>query len=696
MAAKLWMALLLTLLVNYVYTDECPSQCKCRYQMSSVFWSCKTLDIIPEKPIDMSVGYFSLHSEKPVTLSERVFAKLGLKGLNSIVISNTHIVSIDKDAFKDLPLLTEVRMTNAKLTELPSDLFASHKYMKKLNISGNEFSDITNFIKSPSIEEIDISNNKIKKIGPSTFDHLIELILIDLSHNEIEEIPLKTFSKVEDLDELRLGYNQISKIQEDLLITNDNLEVLYLNNNPLDSLPLTLLPSTLNLHGCKFTSLKSFNTKSLDEIENLDLSNNLITDVEDIISKMPSLSVINLSGNQLNKLDEKTFHNNYKLEKIILDNNPSIVNLPQFTLEHASTFSVHWFSCQNCGLTHLSDSTFSAMSRLLTLILSHNKISEINKNIFDPLKQLNELDLSYNEIRTIDDHTFNNNVNLATLNLAGNHLLTLHASVFKNNPNLQMLDISNCGLHQLWSEDKANLGSIHNLNVSNNRINIIRKEDVAITPNLAFIDFSGNPITCSESYKNLIQYLTEKEIQDTKYITHENIEYESFDTRAKEMSIWKQQALNNCPEMIFDEDIEIEVNHQYETTQPQQITKKHDESIYIDEDDVEPELNAYESKSEEITILENIQYAFITKLLVFVSTALMVITLVVTTTMFILKRNQHLIRPRIDNIKAMSKLKKNSGLVYQPLSEEHDNLKTPVLSRFVLPTVHQKLDPSHV
>lgn len=716
MAANLWVAIILTLLVNNVSMEEtdCPAECRCRDQLNSVFMSCKSLDIKLQKGVDMSIGHFLLHSDKPVSLDERIFANIGLKGVNSITIINSHVARIHKNAFRDLPYLTEVRITHTNVTELPADVFYYNNNLKKVNISNNPLGKIDGFVKSGSIEEIDMSNSQIESVSVNTFKYLPKLTLIDMNRNKLSSLDPSTFDALEELSEVRLGNNKLTEVPSDIFSRNKRLEALYLNDNPIVEFSIDTLPSILNLHGCKLSSLDTLLINNVEDISNLDLSNNEISDVKNVFSRMSSLSIVNLAGNKLQDLSThgNMFQSNLKLEKIILDNNPMIKSLPAngFNINNMSSFNVHWFSCENCGLESLADKTFETMPAILTLTLSHNKISDIDTGIFQPLKALHDLDLSYNEIRTINDDTFKNNINIGTLNLANNHLMSLHASVFRNNVNLQMLDISNCGLYKLWSDVKPeNLSSIQNLNVSNNKILIIRKEDVAVTDNLKFIDLSGNPLNCTESYKELILYLTDHEVQNTQYTTHENIEYETFDERAKEMGIWKEQARKKCPEIRFEIITENPINEIYEIKEEIEIethiAELNDPIIFsndiADEEDEneEDESNIpknYEYKSSGIYIYNNLRYAILWKLLIFLGTALLVVSVVVNVMLFIIRRHPNVINPRTIHIKTISKLKKNSGLVYQPLSEEHDPVKTPVLSRFGIPSVHQKSGPDNV
>jgi len=110
-----------------------------------------------------------------------------------------------------------------------------------------------------------------------------------------------------ELIELDLSGNQILVIK---LMKIAALKILNVSNNQIDQLTLSLpLLKSLNASTNKITSVNLVESK---ELENLDISNNLLieifTKINDVntetnFANLPKLQNLNLSNNQLNKID---------------------------------------------------------------------------------------------------------------------------------------------------------------------------------------------------------------------------------------------------------------------------------------------------------------------------------------------------------------------------------------------------------
>lgn len=717
---KRWIAILTVaaLLVCHGYSKEppCPNECVCKDHpvQNSVMMRCKTLTL-KNKP-SVPIAHFEIiQSEQPILMAEHVFTSIGLSKVSSITISNSSVVSIEKDAFRELTELRDLKITHTNISAIHPDTFAHNKKLVKLNLANNPLNKIENFVNSASVEELDMSNCNLTKISVNMFRNLSNLQSLDLRGNNIKELIDGTFDNLIDITEIHLENNQISHLSEHIFEQNIDLENLYLDNNPIVEFSGKTFSNldTLSLRSCKIETLEDGIFNSMEDLSNLDLSNNKITTVtRKALYDLKNLITINLSGNDIRQIDEHIFYNNKNLRKIDLDDNRRMSRLPAngFKIKDGlSTFNVYWFSCRNCGINSLSEKTFDTMLELSTLLLSNNKIYDVRTKVFQPLKNLNELDLSYNQISTMDEDTFRNNVNLFTLNLAGNPIKSLHPSIFKHTTNLHTLNLHDCGLSSLWTgTKKERLPSIQNLNVSSNRINLITKEDVEVTNGLKSIDFSGNKLNCTDSYKNLVEYLTEKEIQDTEYVTHENMAYTIEEGKIDDMGVWKKQAQIKCPNLSFETKDIDDNNAQEDIDEDDEEEEDEDDEEYDDDDydqsesgDTTAKYNSDVINSSDVDAMFSIprhesKISYLWLVLVFLGAALATLGIVANAILFVIRRKQTIEVPRI-NIRPMSKLKKNSGLVYQQLSEERDGVKTPVLGRFIpMPTVHTPNAPEHV
>lgn len=60
-----------------------------------------------------------------------------------------------------------------------------------------------------SLERLDLSNNKIKALGPGDFSTLKNLIYMDLSQNQISSISERAFRNLDRMEVLKLNGNRL-------------------------------------------------------------------------------------------------------------------------------------------------------------------------------------------------------------------------------------------------------------------------------------------------------------------------------------------------------------------------------------------------------------------------------------------------------------------------------------------------------
>jgi hypothetical protein len=84
---------------------------------------------------------------------------------------------------------TSLRLPNAKLTELPSDVFSKYRYIKLLDISNNFLKTIDPRIgiMIPSLEKLIISNNKLEKFSLDLLVDLPALRYLDITENPLDQ-----------------------------------------------------------------------------------------------------------------------------------------------------------------------------------------------------------------------------------------------------------------------------------------------------------------------------------------------------------------------------------------------------------------------------------------------------------------------------------------------------------------------------
>lgn len=246
-------------------------------------------------------------------------------GLNCLMILNlayNHISHIEPKAFEHLPSLNSLFLSNNQLDEIPSNLFDGRDDspedcgLSELCLDNNRITNIAseafnlphlNILllrhnklralpddlcrKTPHLDKLDLSDNKLIKIG-AIFDECKELFSLDLSDNpNIEDADL--FSLTDRLPELsylfigNTGFKLPNESPKAFLTEeeyNDRLTHLHLVNNQLSN-------PDIFLYLQKFRDLKTVKLQHnhFHHINNIDKLNDIF----------PRLEVIDLHHNPL-------------------------------------------------------------------------------------------------------------------------------------------------------------------------------------------------------------------------------------------------------------------------------------------------------------------------------------------------------------------------------------------------------------
>lgn len=140
---------------------------------------------------------------------------------------------------------------------------------------------------------------------------------------------------------------------------------------------------------------------------------------------------------------------------------PAIFIGPRGTLESLSLTNLRLSSIDNL---------LQGMSKLTTLVLAGNHISQLPDGVFRDISLLHYLTLANNRIISIPRDTFANMPTLSQLSLADNAITRLDADIFEGVPQLMVLDLSNNSLSELLNGLLDPLGNLTFLIIPGNRI----------------------------------------------------------------------------------------------------------------------------------------------------------------------------------------------------------------------------------
>ena len=240
---------------------------------------------------------------------------------------------------------------------------------KSLDLSECNLIEIPeSILKLPWLKELNLSENEISDI--SVLKDLQQLIHLDLSENEISDISV--LKDLKQLTFLNLYDNQISDISA------------FADLNKLASLELSNIPSfdfslikdlkqltSLTLWECDISDISVL--KDLKQLSSLGLGLNQISDIS-ILKDLKQLTLLDLTANQIRDIS------------ILKD-------LKQLT-------SINLTNNQISDISFLKD-----LKQLTSLNISVNQINDIS--YLKDLKQLTELNLSKNPIKYIPKEIYN-------------------------------------------------------------------------------------------------------------------------------------------------------------------------------------------------------------------------------------------------------------------------------------------------
>ncbi|XP_067932916.1 leucine-rich repeat-containing protein 1-like [Watersipora subatra] len=257
------------------------------------------IEVLPESITALSsLEKLDLSSCEISQLPDSLIQLQKLKVLRIISYSKTsifHGLQSFPEVVTKLTSLEELDLSNNWINELPDSL--SHlTSMRKLDLSSNPIKVLPESITAlSSLEELDLSRCKIRQL-PGSFIKLQKLKVLRITGYLKTSIPhgLQTVpevvTKLTSLEELDLSNNYIKKLP-DSFIQLQKLKVLRITGYSELSIPhgLQTVPEVVT----KLTSLKE-----------LDLSHNQINELPDRLDSLTSMRKLNLSSNPMKVLPE--------------------------------------------------------------------------------------------------------------------------------------------------------------------------------------------------------------------------------------------------------------------------------------------------------------------------------------------------------------------------------------------------------
>ncbi|KAK0080463.1 hypothetical protein PV325_013913 [Microctonus aethiopoides] len=398
-------------------------------------------------------------------------------------------LTLSKNSLKNFHEVKKLTLSSNSLTNVTDDLLSDLPNLRILNLQENNLNKLPiNFLNIPSLEAIELSNNKLEVIEPWVFDKLEQLKLLNLWSNKITEIKPQSFDKLTLLQSIDLQNNKLTKLPVNIFARLSNLRGINLsrNNFTANSFPDNLFRDNKNLRDVKFFENKQ----------------NLTTLPKNFFGNLTELTTVTMRRNGLIHLPEDLFWGAINLNYLNIERN-YLITLPLQFFRDCTNLTTLDLSFND--IQYLPDGIFSSLRKLTSLDLSKNHLTSITTNLLSGMSSLTTLNMEHNDIKFIDPHAMRTLQNLRIAKFSYNEL-TLKSIGFNTKSEfglispfepvqstIEELHLAYNNITDIFSDWRF-ATHLTKLNLKNNQLRFIRTVDLLFLSSQINIDLSSNAI----------------------------------------------------------------------------------------------------------------------------------------------------------------------------------------------------------
>ncbi|NXO37597.1 TLR5 protein, partial [Locustella ochotensis] len=364
----------------------------------------------------------------------------------------TEVPSVPKDTVKfflTFNYIRQVTVTSFPLMEHLVLLDIGSQSVNPVTIGKGAFSNL------PNLRTLNLGDNKILQLDLDAFVGLPSLTVLRLFHNSLGDSILEEryFQDLRSLEELDLSGNKITKLHPHPLFYNlTALKTVNLKYNKISNFCQTNLTSFQGKNFLLF-NLGSNNLYMTEDVAWAKCSNpfkNITFSSLDLSSSGWSTEKIQyfctvIKGTQINSL---IFRSHIMGPGFGFDN---LKNPDHSTFAGLGRSNLRIFDISHGFIFSLNSLIFQSLGNLVSLNLFKNKINQIQRQAFFGLGNLQILNLSSNLLGELYDYTFDGLHSVVYIDLHQNHIGMIGDKSFRQLVNLKTIDLRDNAIKRLPS-----------------------------------------------------------------------------------------------------------------------------------------------------------------------------------------------------------------------------------------------------
>lgn len=416
-----------------------------------------------------------------------------------------------KNFFVNLELLNIV---NSQLQTITSADLKPFTKLRVLQLSANSLHNLDNDLFENNLElvKIEFRDQKLKLIGYNILENLNQLSIGDFSNAGCLDFQVERGrGGIKDLKkEIRINCQPIDEFFYEFRKINDKLNTIGTSGGNSGRSEIVEDSASLRKIAAKVDQIQNDNKKCLEnfnsflndyndlkrKLENLEKSLAVSdsscqycnTELEELKKVKRELSSIvlqcdNLLGNtklcairnlKILKSDFEIVSVNIGMQQknqgeLIEDLKAANQQVFYLPLNFYKIFpNLRTISFYKCEITEIGPEPLKQLSKLISLILSNNRIANIHQDSLRGLSSLETLDLSFNNLNFIQPTTFDDLPKLTVLKINNNQLQLLSDATFDKLTNLQFLFMQSNKLKKIAPSLIDNLKSLGFLDLTDN------------------------------------------------------------------------------------------------------------------------------------------------------------------------------------------------------------------------------------